>query len=70
MHFYTQSKTVVQRWKELPRGRAPSSHTRPPAFETETSSQGTSSAQLHGSERDSVGGMGSKAMSSAVTELP
>ncbi|KAH6760101.1 aldehyde dehydrogenase 6B2 [Perilla frutescens var. frutescens] len=69
VHFYTQSKTVVQRWKEFPRGRAPSSHPHPPTFEIQMSSQRTSSMQFHGSERDSVGGIGSTAMPSSSEDL-
>lgn len=48
VHFYVQSKTVVQRWKELPRVRpSSSSHPtpNPASLEIETSSQETSSAQ-------------------------
>ncbi|XP_057783909.1 methylmalonate-semialdehyde dehydrogenase [acylating], mitochondrial-like isoform X2 [Salvia miltiorrhiza] len=70
VHFYTQSKTVVQRWKELPRGRVPPSHPHPPTFEIETCSPGTSPVQCCGSERDSFGGMGSKTTPSALPELP
>lgn len=42
----------------------------PPTFETEMSSQGISALQLPTSERDLVDGVVSKAMPSAVTELP